>query len=179
MFCFLFCPHSSEFPLASNGQITKQQASIIPLTKKPSYKNFSTSISFPVNVYKLSVRSKIKWSFFLSCQTAGTPTTVPSSRLSKWRRNFTWLRSLLASNACFSKCLQCVPSVIIHQLLSPALEEYADLLCCGEWILSVLVLVFYCCITHYYKFRSFKQHTFMSTQFCRSEVWVGLTVSYV
>ena len=73
---------------------------------------------------------------------------------------------------------QCIPS-IIHSLLHPTLEECTDFLCFCEWILSVLVLVSYCCITSYYKSKSLKQHSLLSAQFCRSEVWVGSTTFYV
>ena len=161
----------------------------------------------------------------LRCQTIGTPVTVASPRHCKWRRDFTWLRNLLASSACFSESLvysamvqgvqnptamqetqdswawslgwedpleeerathssvlawrvpgteepgglqsmvsqthQCIPS-IIHSLLHPTLEECTDFLCFHEWILSVLVLVFYCCITNCYKSKSLKQHSLLS-----------------
>ena len=60
-----------------------------------------------------------------------------------------------------SQTHQCIPS-IIHSLLHPTLEECTDFLCFHEWILSVLVLVFYCCITNYYKSKSLKQHSRLS-----------------
>lgn len=32
------------------------------------------------------------------------------------------------------------------------------------------ILVFYCCVTHYHKINSLKQHSFISLWYCRSEV---------
>lgn len=63
------------------------------------------------------------------------------------------------------KTLQCHPGGDRNEII-----RKATLVC----IVPDAVLIFYCCITICYQLSYLKQLSFISSQFCRAEVWVSL-----